>query len=257
MKDESQVLKVVITGCLTEERVQHIFNDCLYGGVYGSGGFKNDVYRWDTGDVNFIPERIEEHKKEIQSLLLDLPNVGFGISRLDLCFDNLGNKWTSECNVVEQLVCLGLAIDAVEQWIDGIPYIRVKFEEFSKKEKAMTETVKKATQKKTQKKEQKTVETKVVEPRIAASVKKGKPVKKAAAPVKPVKKAAAPVKKPAQGNAVKKSTPAKKAAVSVKKPAPAKKPAVASKKSVPVKKATKKVTPVKKAAVKTQTKSRK
>jgi len=102
---------------LTAKNVDTIFMDCL---------FKNDE---DTSDsviadgitchFSFHRQRLESHKKDISSMLSQLPkefqsDSGGGMSFLKACDDMNGNQWTGLHSVMDQLFSLGTACDKVK-----------------------------------------------------------------------------------------------------------------------------------------------
>jgi len=123
---------------LTSNNVKAVFADCLY---------QKDENTDDAIMVEgikavfgFHPDRIKSHKKNITSMLNGLPNnfkssIGGGWSFLNACEREDGVQWTSLHMIVEQLVCLGIAIGKVtyclprELWASlqgGVPYFIVQ-----------------------------------------------------------------------------------------------------------------------------------
>ncbi len=86
------------------------------------------------------PIRLEKHKQDIIDMLSQLPETfhektGGGWSFLQACMDNKGNQWASHHKDMDNLVCLGLAIEKVsfnmprDMWSafpGGMPYFVVK-----------------------------------------------------------------------------------------------------------------------------------
>jgi hypothetical protein len=124
---------------LTSANVREIFTDCL---------FKDDEINNEgkpipeaimvQGLINnfgFHKERIWKHEAEIKELLDQLPaEFKEGWSFLNMCVDKEGNQWGEHRNM-EELVCLGLAINKVhllmprEMWAilpGGMPYYQIK-----------------------------------------------------------------------------------------------------------------------------------
>lgn len=90
-------------------------------------------------NVGFHPERLEENKENISSMLDDLPDnfkegKGGGWSFLNACVDKNDIQWADMHQTVDELVCMGIAIGAVkfqfprEMWSafpGGMPYFSV------------------------------------------------------------------------------------------------------------------------------------
>lgn len=90
--------------------------------------------------IGFCEQRIVSHTNTIAALLLSLPidfqkSGGGGHSFLNACMDSSGRQWTDLHQRIDELVCLGLAIDAVEYCVPrdmwgllpgGMPYFCVK-----------------------------------------------------------------------------------------------------------------------------------
>jgi len=104
---------------LTPEKVENIFMDCFF--KENENKENPIIVEGITGKFGFHPQRIENNKKEIYKLLMELPekfrkNVGGGWSFLNACIDKNGSQWTGEHKIMEQLFCLGIAIGAAE-WL--------------------------------------------------------------------------------------------------------------------------------------------
>lgn len=123
---------------LTSENVEKIFLDCLFQKAEDSSQAK--IVEGIRNKFGFNPEKLEKNKEAIISLLNQLPDdfkesVGEGgMSFLNACVTNKDDQWGEHSNV-EQLICLGMAIDKVqyvfpkEIWIGlpgGMPYIVIK-----------------------------------------------------------------------------------------------------------------------------------
>ena len=123
---------------LDPERVDTIFRDCLFqDGEDTSGYIKAEGI---TRNVDFHPERLENHRAEIEAMLGELPaqfqeSGGGGWSFLGACNDRHGNQWTGFHHPMQQLFQLGIGINKVEcqfpreMWgalPGGMPYYIIK-----------------------------------------------------------------------------------------------------------------------------------
>jgi len=128
---------------LSSTRVNEILIDCLFR--------PNEI---GADDIPLLPDvkvegitmtfyfhkgRLENHRIEIQSLLLELPNEfmetgGGGYSFLKACYDRKGRQWGEHRNM-EALFCLGIGINKVaycmprdvwEALPGSVPYLIVK-----------------------------------------------------------------------------------------------------------------------------------
>ena len=120
---------------LTSENVVKVFRLCL---------FKEDESRDNAvkvegivADFGFHPDRLDENRDNIVSMLNELPDEfkeegGGGWSFLNACNDKSCKQWTELHSVMEYLICLGIAIDRAmyvmprETWDifpGGVPYI--------------------------------------------------------------------------------------------------------------------------------------
>jgi len=121
---------------LTSENVQNIFFASLYKtGEDTTGHLKIEGIR---GPIGFHPERVKEHAKDIEEMLLQLPNEfmkfgGGGYTFLNGCMTADGEQWGEQSNV-DELICLGMAIGKCsflmprEMWgvlPGGMPYFVV------------------------------------------------------------------------------------------------------------------------------------
>lgn len=98
---------------LTSENVEAVFKDCL-----------TDEHKFVVKGVcigaAFDRDKIEAHEDEIFQMLMQLPAEfhtpcgGGGWTFLNMCIDRDGNQWTDFHQIMDMLVCLGLAIGAVE-----------------------------------------------------------------------------------------------------------------------------------------------
>jgi len=122
---------------LDPERVNAIFTDCLFrDGEDTSNHIKAEGI---VRNVGFHPERLQNHKAEIEAMLDELPDEfkksgGGGWSFLNACNDKHGNQWTGLHQRMEQLFQLGIGIGKVqyqmprEMWSvlpGGMPYLVV------------------------------------------------------------------------------------------------------------------------------------
>ena len=122
---------------LDPERVSAIFTDCLFrDGEDTSNHIKAEGI---VRNVGFHPERLQNHKAEIEAMLDELPDEfkksgGGGWSFLNACNDKHGNQWTGLHQRMEQLFQLGIGIGKVqyqmprEMWSvlpGGMPYLVV------------------------------------------------------------------------------------------------------------------------------------
>ena len=119
---------------INADRVNDVFRDCLFNKGEDTTGYK--VADGITSKVGFHPERIEDHRIEIEKMLEQLPDefqasMGGGHSFLNACNDKNGNQWTRLHQRMEQLFQLGIGIDKVkclmtrEMWSilpGGMPY---------------------------------------------------------------------------------------------------------------------------------------
>jgi hypothetical protein len=102
---------------LTALNVNTIFQSCLFK----DGETINDacVVEGVVSKVEFHPRRVNNHRVEIEALLLELPDAfrnsnGGGWSFLQACDDRHGNQWTGLHRDMEELFQLGMAIGKVK-----------------------------------------------------------------------------------------------------------------------------------------------
>ena len=119
---------------LTAENVWNIFAECL-GGDPDTSVIVDGI----TNRFGFLPNKLDEHRESIESMLAQLPdefheNTGGGWSFLNSCNTRDGVQWGEHRNM-EQLFALGMGIDKVEcqlprdMWAalpGGMPYYVVK-----------------------------------------------------------------------------------------------------------------------------------
>ena len=122
---------------LTSENVTETFKSCLYGDNSNIESAK--IVEGVMMKVGFNPDKLIEKKEDIQEMLSQLPKEfqksgGGGYTFLNACQDAEGNQWTGLHQVVDELLCLGLAIDKIsfplpkEMWSvlsGGMPYFVV------------------------------------------------------------------------------------------------------------------------------------
>ena len=99
------------------ERVNAIFLDCLFKEDEDTS--KHVLAGGITRSVGFHPERLNEHRAEIEIMLNELPDDfkasgGGGMSFLNACNDKHGNQWTGMHQRMEQLFQLGVGVGKAE-----------------------------------------------------------------------------------------------------------------------------------------------
>jgi hypothetical protein len=121
---------------LTNENVINIATDCM-------PEQQSDQITMGQGiimDIAYLNDKLEKHKKDIQSMLKQLPSQfmlkeGGGWSFLNACLNKDGIQWTGDHSTIELLITLGNAIQCVEfqfpktMWHvlpGGVPYFAVK-----------------------------------------------------------------------------------------------------------------------------------
>ena len=124
---------------LDPEKVEAIFLDCVL--KEGERDPNLIVAEGIVIDhtVAFSPERVENHRDQIEKLLDELPDdfkiTGGGMSFLRAGEDKHGHQWTGLQIRMEQLIQLGIAIGKAEYQLPrdvwavlpgGVPYILVK-----------------------------------------------------------------------------------------------------------------------------------
>lgn len=125
---------------IKESRVNEIFKDCLFEDKdFGTGIQMSEVVvvAGITLTFGFNEQKVIKHKDEINSML-DTMNPTFkeGWSFLNLCFDKDNSQWTGSHRAMQELMCLGIAIDRIEYCTNdrefwkilpgGMPYIVIK-----------------------------------------------------------------------------------------------------------------------------------
>lgn len=125
------------------ENLNDIFMDCLFKEeeLPQNGGTPEGAILVEgiTQKFGFHPGRLREHGPEIAAMLLELPDTfmktkGGGWSFLNACMNKNGEQWTAFHPKVQELFCLGLALDICsytlprEMWKvlpGGMPYLVV------------------------------------------------------------------------------------------------------------------------------------
>lgn len=130
---------------LTSENVESIFVYCLFvedkDDTIDALENQKDAILVEgiAHSFGFHPDRIEEHKDDIASMLADLPDEfkadgGGGWSFLNACNDKNGNQWTGLHMRMEQLFMLGMAAGKVKYLLPkeiwrvmpgGVPYLQI------------------------------------------------------------------------------------------------------------------------------------
>ena len=105
---------------ITSENVHSIFMACLFTDDEEKVGIpKNFVEVTGVQNhIGFNPDRIKCSEQDIFDMLLQLPeqflqSVGGGWSFLNACNNKENMLWTGEHRIMDELVCLGLAIKKV------------------------------------------------------------------------------------------------------------------------------------------------
>lgn len=128
---------------INPQNVDRIFKSCLFLEREVVDGKPQPEMIEANGILNKFglhQGRVNRHKDEIIGFLRELPenffkSKGGGWSFLNLCTTKDGELWTGEHRVMEQLVCLGIAIGKVkylfpkEVWSalpGGMPYVVIE-----------------------------------------------------------------------------------------------------------------------------------
>lgn len=118
---------------LTSKAVEDVFVKCLF--TDGENVGNHIAVRGVVSNFGFCPERVEEQKETVRSLLSQLPpefqaSGGGGYSFLNGCMRSDGEQWGEQRNV-EQLFCIGMACGLVSELLPvalmpllpgGVPY---------------------------------------------------------------------------------------------------------------------------------------
>lgn len=120
-------------------RVNDLFKDCLFSSeeIINNIPIYEPIYAEGiTMTVGFNSIKIEKNKEEIISIIDNLhPTFKEGWTFLNLCMDKKENIWTGNHSTMQELLCLGIAIDKIEilapreMWDilpGGVPYIVTK-----------------------------------------------------------------------------------------------------------------------------------
>ena len=124
---------------LTSENINKIFMDCLFEEDNEENKKKAIIIEGLVAKFGLNPDAVKKHKKEIYSMLKQLPknfqkNGGGGWSFLNACNREDGIQWTGLHRDMEQLVVLGIASEQArytmprEMWKalpGGVPYFSV------------------------------------------------------------------------------------------------------------------------------------
>ena len=122
---------------LTSKNVEEIFMNCLAGDEKIPNTL---IVEGITCSFGFDPQKIDKHKDDIYSMLKELPESfqvdgGGGMSFLNACDTKDGKQWTGLHQIMDNLFCLGIAIEKVglcmprAMWAalpGGMPYYMVK-----------------------------------------------------------------------------------------------------------------------------------
>jgi hypothetical protein len=100
-------------------RVKVIFSDCIWESEGLIDPDKNIEVAGILHTFGFNKDKVEEHREEITKCLDQLPDEfkksgGGGWTFLNACNTKDGEQWTGLHLVMEQLFCLGMAIDLVK-----------------------------------------------------------------------------------------------------------------------------------------------
>jgi len=128
---------------LTSENVTAIFLDSLFREeeVADKGPMLEEgTYLLGSGvvtKVGFHPERCRGHKESVVDMLNQLDDSfkrTEGETFLNMCADKSGALWTGQQRIVDQLVCLGVALELLtltprernSSLPGGVPFVMVK-----------------------------------------------------------------------------------------------------------------------------------
>jgi len=117
---------------LTAENVHNIFKKCL-----SNDSVDIKIVDGVLTKASFCVKKLEENKSNISDMLNDLPDYfkkgsGDGWSFLNMCEDKNGVQWTDFHATVDELVCLGIAVDKMSYLMPrdfwkvlpgGMPYL--------------------------------------------------------------------------------------------------------------------------------------
>ena len=122
---------------LTGKNVEDTFVACLFKEDEDTS--KAVMAQGVTGQFGFHPDRLQEHKADIESLADQLPDEfktsgGGGATFLNACMNAKGEIWTDFQKFMELLLVMGVAIGKItypmskEMWDalpGGVPYFTV------------------------------------------------------------------------------------------------------------------------------------
>ena len=126
---------------INAQKVSDVFKVCLFRKEEVENGKPKPeaiFVEGITAKFGLHKERVNKRKDKIIGFLQELPeefSKGGGWSFLNLCNDKDGNQWTGLHAIMQELVCLGMAIGKVkytmpkETWAalpGGMPYVSIK-----------------------------------------------------------------------------------------------------------------------------------
>jgi hypothetical protein len=127
---------------LTAENVTAVFMDSMFRDEeVANGKPKEGEFLKGMGvatAIGFHPQRTEQHRQDVIDMLECLPDTfkasSGGWTFLNMCVDKKNVQWTGEHRVMDQLVCLGVALDLLEltprsmnaMLPGGVPYVVYK-----------------------------------------------------------------------------------------------------------------------------------
>lgn len=99
---------------LTAEAVDLVMKDCLFKEEEVTGVKPPEgavVVEGIVSKYAFHPQRLEQNREKVKAMLDELPETfEGGWTFLNMCYDKHDNQWTGEHRVMEELMCLGLAL---------------------------------------------------------------------------------------------------------------------------------------------------
>lgn len=127
---------------INPQEVDDVFKVCLFRKEEVKDGMPKPEHEaifveGITMKFGFHKERVNKRKEKIIGFLKELPeqfSKGGGWSFLNLCNDKDGQQWTGLQMIMQELVCLGIAIGKVkyltpkDTWAalpGGVPYVAV------------------------------------------------------------------------------------------------------------------------------------
>lgn len=125
---------ITITATNMSELVRKAFRECLF--KEGEDTTNHVKVEGITRNFGFHPQRLEEQRELVTSLLAELPaEFKEGYTFLNFCMNKDGRLWTGEHSVCEQLIVMAIGLDLMsycmprKMWAilpGGVPYIIVK-----------------------------------------------------------------------------------------------------------------------------------